>query len=1410
MPQSHNRRGHAPQSASSSAHSYPRHANQHKHGKSSGFSNWFLEFSNLYNLNLRKPNSSLSVGDIRALPAHELTYYNRLKYHHARGEVDEIHRLFDKGARDIHSRWVKKPRGDPGVTPHHSDLPRATTEPERTKLLELLSKVLDGFDLSEHTPPIQLEYEVPGDELASPSLHRRTKRRSDDMSAHSPSSKKSRSEEDTTSIFSRLDGGQIRAATPLREATTPIITTVVPHVERDVLSSHQSVYGRPLSVNTSRSSFASRVFSEPDVSESHVFPSQNTEVTVEASSQDKQRRPSPPSLSYIESHGPSSSTEQVSVSVSILEATSHQKRARPAASVSEIDSLAPSSSTERALVSTFTEQNKPKANVSEPSNVVPPDDCYSDFSFDDPHLDVDPVTSNQSPAKSQSTEFEQRLQGIWPVLPTRLQRAPLAVRWEIMRVALHCDIAMDDLRIEWDTSLSDLKKLWDRLRELIPEGKTLPVETRPDVWSVAMQGDFNSTDAVVVLTASLAPNTSKTGPVFTLRLQPLKLQLPHRLDRRFGSDRFMELIMPSSYSREMARLGKPAWDSIHRWLVRDSHVFLGRVWTSFYTKPADPKKVKRDDTLLPEAVTTIMQERVYLFAENGNDFLLGDSRAALSLPRKSEPSARHTRMGRKDLLDWLLQIPQNQSQSVCKLFSRILLGLSRTRPSVVLQAGQIRHREVDILSPAGKVMNDGIARMSTALARKIRDMMGLDDIPAGYQGRFGSAKGFWIRDTEDTSGEIWIETYPSQRKWNCDYGEEDLRTFEVREESRELRCAALNLQLLPILENRAIDQVKMKEQVGFFLKNTLLLEMELQKVAMQDPAQFKLWVYDNAAQRRRQERVKVGCVPYSGGLPSNDEDTMELLLDSGFDPAKLKFLQEMAYKLQHRKCEELQKKLNVKLGCSTYAFMVIDFLGILAEDEIHLGFSSKFTDEQSGFSETFLHGMDVLVARVPAHYPSDIQKVKAVFKPELGSLKDVIIFPSKGNTPLADKLSGGDYDGDKAWVCWEPTIVNNFINADVPDTPDLFANDLLTKMKDTYHDLAVSCERTVRSAPKEVTTEFLDKAFRFNMQQNLLGTCTIYKEKLCYSRKSVSDHLAVFLSTLISHLVDRAKQGIVFSETSWAKVRKDLNAQQGDPMRSKSRLDPVVPEYKKDSWSIQDQQPSHLIDYIKFVIGKPTVKQELDKLQEPLNSAELFDADLVKCYKSFAKLTTQGDERRANKQAGIVVKPRTWDVIFQNLKSDIEAVVMEWERCKIPALNISWEERITKVSEKWNNIVPTGKNNSKTTRAMREESLANVGVSQWDLLKASFAFHMFCQKNPSMVWHIAGSQLCYLKSVEVSRAQGMRAPPVLMTPGMYAGVKPDARYVRGRAAIMAGRRMQAIGDEGEDVELDDGGVDDDA
>jgi len=91
------------------------------------------------------------------------------------------------------------------------------------------------------------------------------------------------------------------------------------------------------------------------------------------------------------------------------------------------------------------------------------------------------------------------------------------------------------------------------------------------------------------------------------------------------------------------------------------------------------------------------------------------------------------------------------------------------------------------------------------------------------------------------------------------------------------------------------------------------------------------------------------------------------------------FLKELAWDATLRNCERLEKKLSIGVGQSAYAYITCDPLKVLDEGEIHLGFSKTFSDPRSRFQDTMLHGIDVLVARLPALLPCDIQKVCILF-----------------------------------------------------------------------------------------------------------------------------------------------------------------------------------------------------------------------------------------------------------------------------------------------------------------------------------------------------------------------------------------------------------------------------------------------
>ncbi|RYP21893.1 hypothetical protein DL765_001969 [Monosporascus sp. GIB2] len=684
-------------------------------------------------------------------------------------------------------------------------------------------------------------------------------------------------------------------------------------------------------------------------------------------------------------------------------------------------------------------------------------------------------------------------------------------------------------------------------------------------------------------------------------------------------------------------------------------------------------------------------------------------------------------------------------------------GLSKTTPAVVFQEHQIRHFENDIKSPIGRVMNDGIARVSPSVMRKIRDELGLSDIPCAIQARFGSAKGMWITDVTESGQEDWIETYPKQRKWDCNWSDEFNRTLEVKSWASPRKSANLNLQLLPILEDRARDKLRMRNTIGQHLAVELERDLESMKVALKHPELFRQWARE--ASSSSSSRVHNREVPFLAGLPYNAQDNMCFLADGGFDPMRQEYLQKLVFRHQRQKCERVETELIIKIARSTYALMVVDFLGVLEPNEVQLCFSSNFDDGFGQYSD--LDGIDVLVARSPAHLPSDIQKVRAVFKPELRNLKDVIIFPRTGDIPLADMLSGGDYDGDIAWVCWEPDIVDNFESELPGPKPDF--SPYLERDEDTLEVLSK------RYGEDEYIDAMVEKAFAFNLKPKMLGICTSYKERLAYYRNSISDKSVVALSWFLSELADQAKSGIIFGEKQWAPLRNDF-------VGEKSHL--PEPAYKSKV-STQWAKAEHIIDHLRFVVAKSAIERELRSLNDfnKTDAAHSFDADLAGYWGQFEKAAGQLDDRGVPRSGWLIA-------LRQNLKTKLEECFAMW-RTRMSPMNDYRPDSVLEVYDHWRDIEPSvdtdGNNKEHCLTEVVAAFLQQPGthppeLSQWQLLKASFTFGEFCISNPNFVWRIAGRQLQFIKALSTGCHGG--GPPVPVVPHLYAALRPDNKYIK--------------------------------
>jgi hypothetical protein len=249
-----------------------------------------------------------------------------------------------------------------------------------------------------------------------------------------------------------------------------------------------------------------------------------------------------------------------------------------------------------------------------------------------------------------------------------------------MRAALHCGVDLDKFNLPYSEAWFDQDSLRNSLRGYQPfHGKSLPEPSKTAAWEASLSTDsaFQARGLAVSLNADVrfAPDSPKGSPLFAVSLQPLKLERSHRLGRRFGPDRFLEVKFPSLALKDVPAIVKNDKDGINkiiRWLCYGKHDFLGRQWAPFYTRDCDLKVHEVNAPGLKTEVKKIRAERICFFAEDGNGFNPTDQ-----IPAKADASRieARTRTTLPLLLDWAIQVKTNMRQPALKLYSRIALSM---------------------------------------------------------------------------------------------------------------------------------------------------------------------------------------------------------------------------------------------------------------------------------------------------------------------------------------------------------------------------------------------------------------------------------------------------------------------------------------------------------------------------------------------------------------------------------------------------------------------------------------------------------------------------------------------------------------------------------------------------------------
>lgn len=656
------------------------------------------------------------------------------------------------------------------------------------------------------------------------------------------------------------------------------------------------------------------------------------------------------------------------------------------------------------------------------------------------------------------------------------------------------------------------------------------------------EGETNWYGGRIQQLARVEKDASSPGG-YTLTLGAMqKVGRSHRLARFLGSRRVLQVRIA-----EKALYDQREMDGMKKFFAH-KFVLCGRVFASFAVK----------------------DKKIYL-VETSEDFE--------RMPDEREGDNR--RMSLEELVNWYNPMELNDKQNLSKYAARCDLALSTSVPVLEFQPENI-HLIDDIEVPHSggkvppeKILTDGCGFMNGAALMQIGKWMGFGSPPAAVQGRILGSKGVWLLHPTDRAPDapprIWIR--PSQRKIRLlpAYTVDALaslhrahRIFDLVMPSRSAVPARLSRLTIVNLAHNGVRTALMAQ----LMADGLRAEVEGLTQWEGAGAMPLLWHAVNKASGASFQRLRRTAAGIQRALgltrrrneegDDDDEDPIPLPEDwpfegdeaeaflegtakpevdvpppaigegileriqAGFTPLKDSYLYDELKTLLKATMESYIKEYHIVVPESAEAFIVPDPYGLLQENEIHFKSSQDLRDACEYVNPRSITG-DVLIYRNPARIPSDVQKVRAVCRPEYADYIDVIILPTKGERSLASLLAGGDYDGDVATCIFNSQMVDEFQQPEFTAEPP----NLLQRYFEPQERIptVASVLKTMADRPEDAS---------FILRQNLLigltesktGKYSMYNENAMY-RFGYGHPETIRLGYMFTTVLDSRKSGLV-------------------------------------------------------------------------------------------------------------------------------------------------------------------------------------------------------------------------------------------------------------------------------------------
>lgn len=248
----------------------------------------------------------------------------------------------------------------------------------------------------------------------------------------------------------------------------------------------------------------------------------------------------------------------------------------------------------------------------------------------------------------------------------------------------------------------------------------------------------------------------------------------------------------------------------------------------------------------------------------------------------------------------------------------------------------------------------------------------------------------------------------------------------------------------------------------------------------------------------------------------------------------------------------------------------------------------------------------------PCLWPGDVRRFEAVSNPKLEAcMRDVIVFPTNGERPHSNEISGSDLDGDQYWVYWG----NRFR--------------ILGNIEPLSYEGAKKKE--IPFINREKMIEHIVGSFEAGIMLGMIAnTHTVVADK--HEKHSFSDPCKQ-LAILFALAVDSPKTGEFIEKAAMRPFQKDY-------CRTYPRYMKKFGEPTSDSTSVQEKLFIRAEDWYKDPKNKVAM-QQISIRRTPVGTDQITDAAFQKWLNgepyeesSELKKTQKPKIQKANDEAG--------------------------------------------------------------------------------------------------------------------------------------------------------------------------------